>query len=147
MLYFVFGMGHEYTKADIFHHETYSELYPIFSWDLFSAVPNSQKRFTIRFKRIGDEYYNPPLYAHEANTIFAERGTAGTEYTLPLQSLGYSIMQKDTLSIEAAETLLRPLFKEQPHTYDILYVTYDPVTFWREGTFTKEELIHSVSYE
>ena len=59
--------GFYFTKAD-------NEVYPFFSWDLFSRIPGeTYEDFDILIHQIGTKEINPPVFFHEARDLYNSR--------------------------------------------------------------------------
>lgn len=113
------------------------EVYPFFSWSLFSAIPNQIKMYTIEISRIGNTYYDPPLLFSETKFLFDRIGQSPTQYLGPIQGLGYAIDERG--DIEAKQNVVAKMFSSDTYTYTVYYVVYDPLELYTTGDYTRKE--------
>lgn len=133
VLYFCFGTG-----LRMFVREG---IYPFFSWNLFSIIPNEQTIFTLRVLTLGDESYTPPRRFDELTELFKVLRQSPTEYVPHINDLGFAIQGGRTDKIGRYKKIVERIFFKTPATYEIVKVTYDPIEFWRSRTYTSEHVI------
>ncbi len=118
------------------------EMYPFFSWSLFSTIPQNLEVYTMEVHRIGVTTYDPPLKFREMREIFAAVDQSPTQYFAPIQSLGRALYAGE--SGARARARVESIFQGQEFEYSILRIKYDPVDYWRTGqyevSFTSEVL-------
>lgn len=119
----------------------YREIYPIFSWDLFSYVPNEVADFGLRITRTGDTVLDFPIY-FEAATGLVPDAQSIVAYT-NIQALGVAIMAGQSVELAAAAHRVESLhlYTLMPVEYEIVRRRYSPLARWREGEFLSEEAI------
>lgn len=133
VLYFVLGAGLRVFVRD--------DIYPIFSWNLFSYIPNDQYKFSLRVLSYGTDKYTPPKRFDEMATIFEKIHQPPTEYVRDIDQMGYALQGKDTDKIARIKTRLDTMFYKTPATYEITKVRYNPVEFWRTRSYISEVVL------
>lgn len=142
VVYFLIGMANEYIGEKILNSGT--EWYPVFSWDLFSVIPNEQDNFLMSIRYIGSDKYDPPREFRETEDLFVSQGISPTEYAPIIEKLGEAVMRNDKDALAKHLKKIEGIFSGLPYGYDIYEVIYDPVDFWKDGTYKQRELIFSV---
>jgi len=138
LTYFSIGMNNEYVDPKIYR--TGIEWYPVFSWDLFSWVPNERSEYHMEIIQIGGITYNPPLAFRDTEEMFIDLGTSPTEYTPTIFKLGEAII-RDTSKIAEHSDYLASVFAGQRYRYRIYAVTFNPVDYWKHGTYIDKVFI------
>ena len=81
LLYFVAGLFARNAPG--------AEVYPFFSWFLFTKVPSfTETEYTIRFLTHEEEVFTPPLLFKEASSLYSQTIHSPTEYLGIIQFLG-----------------------------------------------------------
>ena len=137
--YLLIGMSNEYIGEEVFNSG--AEWYPVFSWDLFSSVPNEKTDYHMRIVRLGPTNYDPPLPFRETSALFDSIGASPTEYTPLINKLGRAAEESDQTQIDFYSAKVRAIFGDRPYAYEILKVRYDPVEYWRASSYLETELI------
>ena len=117
------------------------EVYPFFSWSLFSTIPNERAVYTMEINRIGDIVYNPPLPFSETKFLFDTIHQAPTEYTTFISKLGLALDKDDEQNIDLYRAKLERIFPETAYSYTVFRVEYNPVEHWKSGTYTLQRAL------
>ena len=144
LTYFAVGMSNEYIGERVFNSGL--EWYPVFSWDLFSFVPNEQHTYHMEILRYGSHEYNPPLAFRYSDDFFKAIGSSPTEYTPLIKKTGSYLKYGDAEGALPFQEKIAGIFGNTPFTYRILYVEYDPVEYWRSGAYTRSEVLATITY-
>ena len=133
IVYFLLGVFAELTVN--------GELYPVFSWQLFSRIPSSQHIHTVEIHTIGSTHYDPPLQFSETDFLFTPLQQSPTDYERIVSDLVLAIRENDTESIAQHRTEFEHIFPEEPYEYSIVRVTYDSIEYWKTRTYHVEETL------
>lgn len=119
----------------------YREIYPIFSWDLFSYVPNDVVDFGLRITKTGDVVLDPPVYFEAATDLIPDAQSI-VAYT-NIQALGLAILADQPVELAEAAYKVEALHLANllPVDYEIVRRRYAPLERWRMGALQNEEVI------
>ena len=117
------------------------EIYPIFSWDLFSYVPNEVVDFGLRITKTGDTELDPPIYFEAAVDLLPDARSI-VAYT-NIQALGVAILADRPIELAAAADRVEALhlYPLLPVEYEIVQRRYAPLDRWLTGVVRGEELM------
>lgn len=115
------------------------EIYPIFSWDLFSYVPNEVVDFGLRITKTGNTELEPPLYFEAAVDLLPDAQSI-VAYT-NIQALGAAIRAGQPVELAADRVAALHLYPLLPVEYEIVQRRYAPLDRWRTGAVRSEELL------
>jgi hypothetical protein len=121
--------------------------YPIFSWSLFSDIPNPRNEFTIELHRYGDEVYDPPLRFSELSFLFDKLKNSPTEYTPRFTKLAEAIERRDMAEAERVQEEIAKMFMGKPYEYELIQVRVDAVEYWKTGHYDLVKSIATVDSE
>lgn len=109
------------------------EFYPLFSWFLFSKVPDPiQEEYTIAIKSFeGNEIESPVFFENAADFFSEEKGTPSF-YQQTIQELGRKIELNEQDSISNFRKILEGGFKSYPVSYDVIFLKYHVIDYWTE---------------
>jgi len=110
-------------------------LYPLFSWNLFSYIPNEVQTYTITILSYSHTVYNPPLAFDKKLFLLTSVNRSPNELIWEIGELGRALKAQDTDAIKRGRTLVETLFRGVPTRYEVYYATYDPLTHWETGAF------------
>jgi hypothetical protein len=127
------------------YHFHGKEMYPVFSWSLFSIIPNPTTELTIRVRELDGIQYDPPLTFQDLSFLFAKVGGSPTQYTLIIARLRHAIENNSQEGIDRERVHLEALFGEGSFQYDLVKITYDPLEFMRTRKPSAEQYIASFS--
>ncbi|MEK7627917.1 MAG: hypothetical protein AAB421_00655 [Patescibacteria group bacterium] len=138
-MYFVLGFMTSFAQK--------GEVYPFFSWSLFSYTPNKGEAFTMEITAVGGKVQNPPIAFNETRPLFEKISQSPTQYTPIIRDLGIALAHNKTSAIDLLSKKLSLLFPSGRFSYDILRIEYDPVEYWRSKTYTTHEVLGTFSGE
>jgi hypothetical protein len=111
------------------------DVYPIFSWSLFSLIPNPDYRFTIEVLEARGEKHNPPLRFSESKALFEGINQSPTQYTPRINRLGRALINNNAREVAEARAELEAVFGEEAFRYQVVMIYADPVDYWKSGSY------------
>ena len=123
------------------------EMFPIYSWDLFSYVPTGERYdYGVRLLAVGDEILSPSIYYEAADEWFADAGSIVAYQRI--QRLGTAVHNKNETAVAEAQRVFESahLVGVGEVQYEIVYRHYDMLTRWRDGSFTNEYSLRVVDF-
>lgn len=115
-MYFFIGKLTDYMRI--------GEIFPIYSWQLFSFVPQkSITEFAIQIQETSALFQAPSVAAH----------------TL-IQKLGKAQTRNNSIKVEQFRKEFEEYYLKQPVKYDLILITFNPLERWRNGTYQKTYL-------
>lgn len=116
VIYLVIGATWKFLPA---HH-----LYPFFSWDLYSTIPNTFSVYDIKFSQVGGRAYSPPVsYKH----IFS-KSMSDDLFTLA-EDLSISVKSGNLGRIKASQEDLSKMVGPGKKVYELVESIYDPMSY------------------
>ncbi len=112
------------------------EIFPVFSWFLFSITPNPDTKFALRLHEVAGKGLEQPRYYEKAEGIVNEPRSIKV-YQM-VQKLGKAEERDDRAEITRIRFMLEKNYVLTPCRYDLLAVTYDPVKRWKTGLMQEE---------
>ncbi|MBI2902472.1 MAG: hypothetical protein HYY12_02645 [Candidatus Methylomirabilis oxyfera] len=123
------------------------EIFPIFSWSLYSTVPREAAEYGVRIFEVGGETLNPPLFFEDARAFFPYVNQA--QLFMTVQSLGRALESDNTEAIKTYRRLL-----ERHHLrgrgvihYEIVRRRFNTLTRWVTGEFRTLRTVGTFSTE
>lgn len=116
-------------------------LYPLFSWNLFSHIPNEVQTYTIAILSYNHTTYNPPLAFDKKLFLLSSVHRSPNEFTWAIGELGRALATQDTDAVKTYRTLVEVLFRGMPAQYEVRHAIYDPITLWETGSFKKTRAV------
>lgn len=116
------------------------EIFPFFSWDLFTYVPTQVKQdFSLSIVAIGGQPLAEPVYFEQAKTLFAKADAI--EAMDAIQNLGLAVSANDPAEIARVRAYLEPLFLSDAGAVEYTLVTrwFNPLERWETGVFVREQ--------
>ena len=123
---------------------THSELFPIYSWDLFSYIPAHTSEFAIRFTAIDGVTLDPPLYFNEATKYIPTAQTI--EAFALIQRFGNAVYTNSS-EMTMLQQQFEALYLQQLETvsYDLVIRTFDAIDYAQSGLV--DEIIPLQTYQ
>ena len=121
-----------------FYHR---EVFPVFSWSLFSEIPEHKVDFGILVTAIDGNVLEPPGDLMEMREVYGAGGATRAYHTI--QDLGGAAMSRDTGKLDAARRTLESLYMEIPGrtvAYRLILRRFDPLERWRGGPYEQIEM-------
>lgn len=112
-----------------------NEIFPIYSWALFSKIPNERDDYALRILVVGKERVDPPLHFQAAGEWFPKADSISAYYSV--QKLGRAISREDAGRIEDMRRFFEPLyFGDAGHVrYEVVKRSFNPLDRWENGNF------------
>jgi len=112
-----------------------NEIFPIYSWSLFSRIPNNVHDFGLRILTVGDVKLNPTLYFQEADQ-WLPKASSITAY-VNIQKLGKAILSEDAARVEDIRRVFEPLYLGGVGSvhYEVVRRSYNPLDRWKHRRF------------
>lgn len=110
------------------------EVFPVFSWSLFSTVAERETDFAIQVLGIDGEALEPPVDFMTSKDMFAGAGDIRAYYTI--QNLGIASLRRRGDDIQRIRATFEQTYLGMPGSsveYAVLMRVFDPVERWQEG--------------
>jgi hypothetical protein len=133
-LYFVIGVCVNYLTPT-------REVYPFFSWNLFSGIPNVGHETVLEILLYEGTEYDPPLQAAENAFVFQYAHQTPNYYRPLITDLGNAIKSHDAPRIADDRKKLERVFPPSPVRYRIVEITYDPLERWNTGALRSRNIL------
>lgn len=132
-LYLVIGYGFKLTQD--------REIFPIFSWSLFTNVPNQINDYGIRIVAIDGQELDTPFYYEEGKDTFIDYDSAQAYFNF--RDFGRALTAGNTERVEEIRGYLESLYLEEAGQirYEVVARSWDAVDRWNGGGFLTEEVI------
>ncbi|MEM8861795.1 MAG: hypothetical protein AAGD96_26025 [Chloroflexota bacterium] len=133
ILYFVIGNF----SWGVFRHE----IYPIFSWELFSLVPNLEVDYGLQIISMNESSLEKPTYFQELPNDFKDAESIIAFFVI--QDLGKAIDANDQEAIIDLRDQIETTFFSSKNNveYAVVKRSYHPVDRWKTGKFEEEILM------
>ncbi len=122
-----------------------SELFPIYSWDLFSYVPTHTSEFAIRITAINGEPLDLPLYFNEATKYIPAAQTI--EAFALIQRFGNAVYTNNSDAVTLQQQF-EALYLQQLETvsYELVIRTFDAIAYAQSGLVDEVILLQSYQH-
>ena len=128
--YFLMGIGMQLSFG--------RELFPIFSWFLFSRTPNRAVNFTIIIYTHNGRELTPPISFHKAPKSIADSESINANSVI--KKLGNSVLQGSESQIIKNRKILERNYMYGNIEYALIKETYDPIQKWKYNEADQEVL-------
>lgn len=121
------------------------EVFPVFSWSLYSTVPGEDTDYAVRILSVGGKALDPPLFLQEARSFFT--GTEPTAAFMTMQRLGDALEKRDADEVKAHRRLLEEhhLRGQGVIRYEIVRRRFNTLARWSSGGFTSVRTVAVLS--
>lgn len=122
-----------------YHHR---EVFPLFSWSLFTHVPSVRTDAGVQILQLGDRAFDPPLELLEARGLFPRASSIQAYYTV--QKLAGASMARDGAEIERLRRLFESEYlgaRDRHLRYRLILRRFDPIDRWRGGGYESRPLV------
>lgn len=142
LFYFSMGLGARFLSQGA------EDVYPFFSWFLFSKVPaRIQSDFSMLIHQLGQEKFDPPIFFEEVAELYDTSIYSRTEFHTLIQRLALSIKgarQKEAMSFRGS---LEKKFQARPVVYEIVERGFDVMERRKERKFLYIRSIIKFEYQ
>jgi hypothetical protein len=125
-----------------FHALKLRELFPMFSWELFSFVPaRNRVDFGMLITRVNGEELPEPVYFEEAESFLSEAHTIQAYGSIQLFAV--AIVKNDEAETERIRSYFESLFFDEIDSisYQIVRRRVDLLSLWETGEYDEETLL------
>lgn len=132
-LYLLIGYGFKLTLD--------RELFPIFSWSLFTNVPNRINDYGIRIVAIDGQPLDTPFYYEDGKGTFTAYDSAQAYFNF--RDLGRALETGDTENATEIRGYMEALYLEEAGqvSYEVVARSWDAIDRWNGGAYLSEEVI------
>ena len=111
------------------------DVYPVFSWMLFSFIPNPNQDYAMEILEAGSMRYDPPLKFSQSKGLFEKIQHSPTEYAPRVDRLGQALARNDVEEAARVREELEVIFGNEAFRYQIFMIYADPVEYWKTGSY------------
>ena len=130
IFYFSVGLFARYLSDGV------EDVYPFFSWFLFSKVPaRIQIDFAIRIHEFAEKRFEPPIFFEKAKGIYDKTSYSTTDYYHLVQLLGMSLQSNRMNEVKRLRRELEKNFLSYPVVYEVVELKFNPIERWKTGQF------------
>lgn len=110
------------------------EYFPVFSWSLFSKVPERRFTFELYIHRVGDNVFSEPVIFYELGEHFPSARRRKPEISKAMKNLGRAL-KDDLASLETRRAVFEGLLLKHQKSvdYEIVRVVFRPLERWHSG--------------
>lgn len=122
------------------------EVFPFFTWSLFSKVMDVRREFEIKVLAINNE----ATTGEQAKTLRAVMSAFGESRLgyKALQNVGRSLRRSETGAEEKRQSFERRYFNREDIDYEIIMLIYNPLERWRDsGSYDQLETVGHYNYQ
>ncbi len=115
------------------------EIFPFFSWDLFSSVPQPvASNYGLRIHEVDGQILHEPIYFEHADRFF--RNAKSIEAFTLIQNLGHAISTRNTTEAETIRQMLEMTHLQDASTlsYEVVFRRFDVIERWQGKPFLEE---------
>ncbi|MEM9773443.1 MAG: hypothetical protein AAF902_02605 [Chloroflexota bacterium] len=114
------------------------EIFPVFSWELFSLVPNLEVDYGLKVNAINNEALETPAYFQDLSNDFSEAKSITAFFVI--QDLGEAIEADDNESVQKLRHQIETTYLSEKNQVEYIIVkrSYYPIKRWRTGAFEME---------
>lgn len=115
------------------HHR---EVFPFFSWSLFSTVAEKKSEFAVLVTRLDDQTFDPPLEFMESKGAFPGAGSIRAYYTI--QNLGAAALRRRGEDIQRLRQVFEGTYlgsDGRQVEYRLIFRSFDPLERWQGGDY------------
>ena len=133
ILYALIGYYSQFSKE--------GEVYPFFSWQLFTRTPNLIETFySIRITEANGKKIDSPQ-PYLPNDAILSSQIQPTEYWILFQFLGRAHQSNDEVGINKYSSLLNKSFTSRHVRYELVSVTRDNIDYWKNHRYIDIKLL------
>ena len=111
------------------------DLFPLFSWSLFSYVDQQKVDFAILVVGLEGQPLDAPREFMTTTDLFPGAGDMRAYITI--QDLGLAVLRRDEATLETSRALFEGDYLKYPGVvdYQVMMRTFDPIERWHQGSF------------
>lgn len=136
ILYFVIGVA---AKVCMFPQE---EIFPIYSWALFSSIPTTAYRYDVVIHSAKGTPLKKSLFYTEAGTYVPHPQKIAV--FVILQAWGKAIAKNDVSMARKQQAIFESIYLYPNTTYQLVNTRYNPLTRWKTKQAKITEYLTSI---
>ena len=105
------------------------EVFPFFSWSLFSRIPNRGYQYSVQITEYNGQIIKPVLFQKASSIV---NKSHSSEPDRIIQNMGKNF-DKNTQEFEKMKNLLEGNYLGNTTKYNLVLLTYDPLQKWKTG--------------
>jgi hypothetical protein len=114
------------------------EVFPCYSWFLFALVPGQESQYAVRLEEVrGQKLAEPVLFQDADNIVDEPHSVTAREL---VQRLGAAVENGQTDEQLRLRRVLEKNYLPTPCRYELVVMTYEPLTRWRTGRYDVRSL-------
>jgi hypothetical protein len=116
-----------------FYHR---EIFPVFSWSLFSYVEAHKTEFAVLVTEVDGRQLEAPREFMDSKDLFAGAGNMRAYYTI--QNFGWAVMRRDLETVNKLRRLFESEYMKGPARdvkYQVIVRSFDAIERWRGGPY------------
>ena len=122
------------------------EVFPLYSWFLFSLVPTRVAAFDVLVRQAGERTYDPPLSYRRAVNSYRNPHSIVPYRTV--QDLGRAVETGQEAEVARLRRTFEARFRAWPVRYDLVKVVSDnPLAYWKTGQPQHSDFLVSFAAE
>lgn len=117
-----------------FYHR---ELFPVFSWSLFSTVEETKAEFAVLVTHLDGQALEPPLEFMESKAVFRGAGSIRAYYTI--QKFGAAALRRRSEEAQRLRHVFESTYlghEGRPVEYRLIFRRFDAIERWQGGGYT-----------
>ena len=119
------------------------EVFPLYSWFLFALVPGHESPYALRLQEVRGQKLDKPVLFQEAGDLVAEPHSVIARDLV--QRLGAAVEKGRTDEQSRLRRVMEQNYLPTPCRYELVVMTYEPLTRWRTGQYEIRSLGEFVS--
>ena len=123
-----------------------NEIFPVFSWALFSRVPNKIIEYNIVITSVDGQPLHTVLTYNKASEWFTKSNSINAYYVI--QTLGRAVYSGDANQVKEVRKYFEPLYLGDVNTveYELIKLTIDPLKLKKYGLVENIQNLASFEY-
>ena len=126
-----------------------TELFPFFSWSLFSRASSTRSDVALLIRSVDGEPLSEPRLFYEMADQFAAARTGDSRLSKLLDQLAYFVRRSDRSNIARLRAVVEGNFLRDAMSvdYDLVRIEYNPIDRYRSGELKRVAILGSFSTE
>lgn len=111
----------------------HGEVFPCYSWFLFALVPGRESQYAVRLLEVRGQKLAEPVLFQDADDFVAEPHSVVARDLV--QRFGVAVEKGQTEEQQRLRRLMEKNFLPTLCHYELVVMTYEPLTRWRTGHY------------
>lgn len=131
-----------YVAFYVTSHVPEGEVYPFFSWFVFTRVPpESNTEYTLKILEYEGRKLDPPIFLKDAYKTYLTPSIAPPTYNYIVQSLADNVIAEQPDKVEQYRNALEGGFLSREAVYEIVEIRFDTLEYYKTGKFYESESV------